>query len=179
MRSVGPSPHLPRGQNVFGIVGWKNAGKTTVTERLVAEFTRRGRRVSTIKRAHHDADVDEPGRDTYRHRRAGAQEVALVTEKRWALMHECGDEPEPTLTDILGRMGPADLILVEGFKGDPHPKLEVRSEDAGPPGSPDALHNIIAYASDTPIPDSQHPLFRRDDITGIADFIEKTLGLAP
>ena len=98
---------------VFGVTGWKNAGKTTLVERLVAEFVRRGWRVSTVKHAHHDADVDQPGRDSFRHRTAGATEVALVGGRRYAIMRE---QPEPALSEVLARLAPADLILIEGYK---------------------------------------------------------------
>ena len=111
---------------VFGIGGWKNSGKTTLTERLVAEFTRRGLRLATVKHAHHDFDIDKEGTDSFRHRRAGAREVAIVSGRRWALMHELDGETEPTLDAIVARLSPADLILVEGFKRGSHPKIEVR-----------------------------------------------------
>ncbi|MBO3703648.1 MAG: molybdopterin-guanine dinucleotide biosynthesis protein B, partial [Candidatus Accumulibacter sp.] len=97
-------------QRVFGVAGWKNSGKTTMTERLVAELSGRGWTIATVKHAHHDADVDHEGTDSYRHRRAGAREVALVTGRRWALMHELRDEPEPSLADILERLSPCDLV---------------------------------------------------------------------
>ena len=116
-------------RRVFGVTGWKNAGKTTLVERLVAEFVRRGWRVATIKHAHHDVDVDQPGRDSFRHRAAGATEVAVVGGHRYAIMRE---QEEPTLAEVLARMAPADLILIEGFKRERHPKIEVRSgEDDG------------------------------------------------
>src|SRR3990167_11316501 len=97
------------GQRVFGVTGWKNAGKTTLTERLVAEFVRRGWRVSTIKHAHHDVDIDRPGTDSYRHRAAGAGEVALVGGQRYAIMCEI---PEPSISEVLARLAPADLVLI-------------------------------------------------------------------
>ena len=112
---------------VFGITGWKNAGKTTLVERLVAEFVRRGFRVATIKHAHHDVEIDQPGRDSFRHRAAGAVEVALVGGRRYAIMRE---QDEPTLAEVLARLSPADLILIEGYKREPHPKIEV----CGAPG---------------------------------------------
>ena len=117
------------GQAVFGITGWKNAGKTTLTERLVAEFVRRGWRIATIKHAHHAVDIDQPGTDSWRHRAAGASEVALVGGQRYAIMRE---QAEPTLAEVLPRLAPADLVLIEGFKGDPHPKIEVRADNTRP-----------------------------------------------
>jgi molybdopterin-guanine dinucleotide biosynthesis adapter protein len=157
-------------RRVFGVTGWKNAGKTTLVERLVAEFVRRGWRVATIKHAHHDVDVDQPGRDSFRHRVAGATEVAVVGGHRYAIMRE---QEEPTLAEVLARMAPADLILIEGFKHEPHPKIEVRSgEDqaSAPPLAPKDA-GIVAVAADQPPADQRLPWFRRDDIAGIADFI--------
>ena len=117
-------------QRVFGITGWKNSGKTTLTEKLVAELTRRGFRVSTVKHAHHDFDIDHEGADSYRHRLAGAVEVAVVSGRRWALMHELRGEDEPKLEEILARLAPCDLVLVEGYKREGHPKIETRRLDA-------------------------------------------------
>ena len=153
-------------QFVFGITGWKNAGKTTLAERLVAEFVRRGWRVATVKHAHHAADIDKPQTDSFRHRAAGATEVALVTGARYAIMREQG---EATLAEVLGRLAPADLVLVEGFKRDLHPKIEVRGADSEPMAMRE--HNIVAIAADAPPADRTLAWFRRDDIAAIADFI--------
>jgi molybdopterin-guanine dinucleotide biosynthesis protein B len=155
---------------VFGVTGWKNAGKTTLVERLVAEFVRRGWTVNTIKHAHHGVDVDQPGRDSFRHRTAGATEVAVVGGHRYAIMRE---QEEPTLAEVLARLAPADLILIEGFKREPHPKIEVRSGDdeAGAPPMAPQDPSIVAIAADQPPADQRLPWFRRDDIPGIADFI--------
>ena len=149
---------------VFGVVGWKNAGKTTLVERLVAEFVRRGWKVSTIKHGHHDLDVDQPGRDSWRHRAAGATEVAVVGGRRYAIMREA----ESTLEEVLARLSSADLVLIEGYKREAHRKIEVR---AG--GEPMAAGDpaILAIASDERPADTQLPWFRRDEIAGIADFI--------
>ncbi len=157
-------------RHVFGVVGWKNSGKTTLVERLVAEFVRRGWRIATVKHAHHDADIDRPGTDSFRHRAAGATEVALVGGHRYAIMRE---QEEPTLAEILVRLAPADLILIEGFKRERHPKIEVRSGegDASPPPMAPSDPSIVAIAADQPTADQRLPWFRRDDITGIADFI--------
>jgi molybdopterin-guanine dinucleotide biosynthesis adapter protein len=158
-------------QRIFGITGWKNAGKTTLVERLVAEFVRRGLTVNTVKHGHHDLDVDHPGRDSYRHRAAGATEVAVVGGHRYAIMRE---QEEATLAEVLARLAPADLILIEGYKREPHLKIEVR---AG--GEPMASNDptIIAIACDKPPPDGEErlPRFRRDDIAGIADFVVSSL----
>jgi molybdopterin-guanine dinucleotide biosynthesis protein B len=151
---------------VFGVTGWKNAGKTTLVERLVAEFVRRGWTVNTVKHAHHEADIDQPGRDSYRHRIAGAREVALVGGHRYAIMRE---QEEATLSEILARLAPADLVLIEGFKREPHAKIEVRAGTGEPMAVRD--HTIVAIAADQPPADSDLPWFRRDDIAAIADFI--------
>jgi molybdopterin-guanine dinucleotide biosynthesis protein B len=152
---------------VFGVTGWKNSGKTTLVERLVAELVRRGWTVNTVKHAHHDADVDQPGRDSFRHRAAGAREVALVGGHRYAIMRE---QEEPTLAEVLARLAPADLVLIEGYKREPHPKIEVRSGAAEPMAPRDP--SIVAVAVDARPSDTGLPWFRRDDIVGIADFIE-------
>jgi molybdopterin-guanine dinucleotide biosynthesis protein B len=159
-----------RHPRVFGVTGWKNAGKTILVERLVAEFVRRGWRVATIKHAHHDVDVDQPGRDSFRHRAAGATEVAVVGGHRYAIMRE---QEEPTLAEVLARMAPADLILIEGFKRERHPKIEVRSRegDASTPSLAPKDPSIVAIAADQPPADQRLPWFRRDDIAAIADFI--------
>lgn len=165
-------------QRVFGVAGWKNSGKTTMTERLVAELTRRGWTIATVKHAHHDADVDHEGTDSFRHRRAGAREVALVTGRRWALMHELGGQPEPSLTEILARLSPCDLVLVEGYKREAHAKLELRRKGAKEeaplaPGD----KSIVAIAADVPVIEAGIPVFHLDDIGAIADFIERATGL--
>src|SRR5262249_46844217 len=112
-------------RRVFGVVGWKDSGKTTLVERLVAEFVRRGWRVATVKHVHHDVDLDRPGTDSFRHRAAGASEVALVGGLRYAILHEGG---EPTLAEVLERLAPCDLALVEGYKREPHAKIEIRAD---------------------------------------------------
>jgi molybdopterin-guanine dinucleotide biosynthesis adapter protein len=155
---------------IFGITGWKNAGKTTLTERLVAEFVRRGWRIATVKHAHHAADIDHPGTDSYRHRAAGATEVALVTAERFAIVRE---QEEPDLDEVLARLAPADLVLVEGFKTGPHPKIEVRADDTRP--MIPAEFNIVAIASAQP-GESTLPRFSRDDIASLADFIAAHIG---
>ena len=119
--------------NIYGIVGWKNAGKTGLMERLVTEMTSRGLRVSTVKHAHHSFDVDHPGKDSHRHRIAGATEVLLASRNRFALMHELRDAPEPTLSALLERLSPVDLVLIEGYKRDAHPKVEAHRASTGNP----------------------------------------------
>lgn len=164
---------------VFGIAGWKNSGKTTLTERLVAALVARGYRVSTVKHAHHGFDIDREGTDSLRHRQAGAGEVAIVSSRRWALMHELRGEDEPPLPDIVARLAPCDLIVVEGFKREPHPKIEARrlgARETAPLG-PD-VPNIVALASDHAV-DSALPRFALDDIEAIADFVVAHCGLVP
>jgi len=166
-------------QRVFGITGWKNSGKTTLTERLVSELTRRGWKVSTIKHAHHDFDIDKEDTDSFRHRQAGASEVAIVSGRRWALMHELRGEDEPTLELVLARLAPCDLVLVEGYKRESHMKIETRRTGAKDttPLSPDDP-SIMAIASDHPVAGGALPVFGLDDIGAIADFIENATNLS-
>lgn len=164
-------------QRLMGLIGWKNAGKTTLMERLVRELTDRGFRISTVKHAHHDADIDQPGRDTYRHRQAGAAEVAFVTGRRWAIMHEAARDDEPTLKDVLARLGPADLILIEGFKTEDHPMIEVHATGPGKPLMAPERSNIVGIASDSPVPNAPVPVFERDNVSALADFILAQVGL--
>lgn len=164
---------------VFGITGWKNSGKTTLTERLVAELTRRGWKISTIKHAHHAFDIDQEGTDSFRHRAAGATEVAIVSGVRWALMHELRDDAEPDMEAVLARLSPCDLVLVEGYKRETHRKIEVRRLAARnrTPLAPDDP-NIVAIAADHTVEGTTLPTFELDNITAIADFVEKAMGLA-
>jgi molybdopterin-guanine dinucleotide biosynthesis protein B len=162
---------------VIGIAGWKNSGKTTLTVRLVEEFTRRGLKVATIKHAHHAFQVDEGEADSARHRRAGARQVAVVSRSRWAVINELEGAPEPSLLEVIGWLGPCDLVIVEGYKREPIPKIEVRRR-AGFPGRPLAAGDprVVAIAADHEIEGSAVPVFSLDDIGGIADFIERALG---
>ncbi|MEM1044872.1 MAG: molybdopterin-guanine dinucleotide biosynthesis protein B [Pseudomonadota bacterium] len=157
---------------LFGVTGWKNSGKTTLLTRLVAELTGRGYRVSTVKHAHHSFDVDQEGTDSYRHRMAGATEVALVSGRRWVLMHELRDEAEPSLEDVLVRLGPSDVVLIEGYKRESHPKIEARRNGARKseflaPNDP----MIVAIAADHATDTGGLPLFNIDAVSDIADFI--------
>ena len=164
-------------RTVIGIAGWKNSGKTTLTERLVAELTARGRRVATVKRAHHDADVDRQGTDSFRHREAGAGEVLLVTPRRWALMHELRNDAEPPLEELLSRLSPCDIVLVEGYKTGGHAKIEVRRLSAKDLTPLPASANVIAIAADHAIDDAPVPVFDLDSVAAIADFVEARAGL--
>ena len=161
---------------LWGVTGWKNAGKTGLMERLVAEFTARGLTVSTLKHAHHSFDVDQPGKDSYRHRAAGAQEVLLASGTRWALMHELRGAEEPTLDTLLTRLSPVDLVLIEGYKRSSHPKIEaVRLSEGHPLIAPDDP-TIRAIAADGPV-ETDRPLFDLNNTTAIADFITAELTL--
>ena len=156
--------------NIYGVTGWKNAGKTGLMERLVAEFTARGLRVSTVKHAHHRFDVDHPGKDSFRHRTAGASEVLLASSTRIALMQELRGAPEPPLSELLARLSPVDLVLVEGYKRDAHPKIEAFRDATGNPLIAPGDPTIRAVASDIPL-ELDRPVFGLDDTATIADFI--------
>jgi len=162
---------------VIGVAGFKNAGKTTLVEKLVSELTRRGRRVSTVKHAHHSFDIDHEGRDSFRHRKAGASEVAIVSQSRWAIIHESRGETEPSLADMLARLGPCDLVIVEGYKRDAHDKIEVRNLALEHPKLAGADPTVIAIAANGSIPEAPVPVFGRDDVTALAGFIETRMGL--
>jgi len=168
---------------VFGIVGWKNNGKTTLVVRLVEEFVKRGLRVATLKHAHHDFNIDREGTDSWRHAQAGSGEVAIVSSKRWALIHNNAmGEDEPDLAAILAKFEPCDLVLIEGYKQGRHPKLEVHRQEGYRGKQGEAFlattdPHIIAIASDTtPLPDAPSlPLLDLNAITTIADFIENNI----
>jgi molybdopterin-guanine dinucleotide biosynthesis protein MobB len=161
---------------IYGIVGYKNAGKTGLMERLVTEITGRGISVSTLKHAHHTFDVDHPGKDSYRHRQAGAQQVLLASGTRWALMSELRGAAEPPLADLLRLLSPVDLVLVEGYKRDAHPKVEAfRAVTGNPLIAPDDP-TVRAVASDTTLT-LDRPVFDLNDTAAIADFILSEVGL--
>lgn len=163
--------------NIYGIIGWKNAGKTSLMERLVAAITARGYSVSTVKHVHHDVDLDQPGKDSRRHRDAGAQEVILAGANRLALMveHRLG---EPSLTDVLARLQPVDLILIEGYKRDAHAKIEVWRAEAGHDLIQPSDPTIRAIATDANLGPQSVPLLDLNDTKAIADFILREVGLA-
>ncbi|MCX7175263.1 MAG: molybdopterin-guanine dinucleotide biosynthesis protein B [Proteobacteria bacterium] len=161
---------------VFGFAGYSGAGKTTLIEQLIPRFVMEGLRVSLIKHAHHDFDLDRPGKDSYRHREAGATEVFLVSRQRWVLMHELRGQPEPSLDEQLAHMSPCDLVLVEGFKNTAIPKMEVHRQANGKPLIyPENVH-IVALASDCR-QESPLPWLALDDVDGIAAFILHHQGL--
>ena len=162
---------------IFGVTGWKNSGKTGLVERLVAEFINRGLSVSTVKHAHHTFDVDHPGRDSYRHRVAGAKEVLLVSKNRWAIMHELRDEDEPNLAEILTKIEKVDLVIIEGFKRDRLPKIEAFREETNTPVIALQDDTIVAVAASSSLPDLSIPVFDLDSTSEIADFISNFLDL--
>ena len=160
----------------FGVTGWKNSGKTGLMERLITEFTARGLSVSSIKHAHHSFDIDHPGRDSYRHRDAGARQVLLASRNRWALMHELRDEDEPSLGDLLEQLSPVDLVLIEGYKRDRHPKIEAHRKETGQPLIAPEDETIVAVASDTSVA-IDRPVLDLNDTAAIANFIAQHLEL--
>ena len=162
---------------VIGVAGFKNAGKTTLVERLVSELTRRGRRISTVKHAHHSFDIDHEGRDSFRHRKAGASEVAVVSLHRWAIIHELRDEEPPRLEEILAKLAPCDLVIVEGYKRDLHDKIEVRNLSLDHPRLAGDDATVIAIAANGEITGAPVPVFDRDDVSALANFIEIHVGL--
>jgi molybdopterin-guanine dinucleotide biosynthesis protein B len=155
---------------VIGIAGWSGAGKTTLLTRVIPCLTMRGMRVSTIKHAHHDFDVDQPGKDSHTHRTAGATEVLVSSANRWALMHEMRGEGEMALDALLARLSLVDLVLVEGFKKQAHPKLEVYRAVVGKPLLHPEDPNIVAIASDGAV-EASVPVVSLDDIEAVADIL--------
>lgn len=166
--------------HVMGIVGWKNSGKTTLVVELVRILTAKGFKVGTIKHAHHTFDIDQPGKDSYRHREAGARDVIVASGARWAQVHELRNEVEPELDDLLPRISPGiDIVLVEGFKRDPHPKIEVVPPDFDGELLTLKDEHVVAIASDAAaLPDVTVPVLRRSDPEQVAAFILTHLGLA-
>jgi len=162
---------------VIGVAGFKNAGKTTLVEKLVTELTRRGYRISTVKHAHHSFDIDHEGRDSFRHRKAGAGEVAVVSASRWAVIHESRGEAEPSLDEILAKLAPCDLVIVEGYKRDGHDKIEVRNLALDHPKLAGGDPTVVAIAANGLVADAPVPVFDRDDVSALAGFIITHMGL--
>ena len=163
---------------VVGIAGWKKSGKTTLITRLIEEFTRRGVKVASIKHAHHAFQIDAEDTDSAKHRRAGAISVAIVSGSRWALVNELRGAAEPSLEAVVAALPPCDLILVEGYKSAPIPKIEVRrgatlKQQPLAPG--DA--SVLAIAADHAADGAGRPVFALDDVAGLADFVAATVGL--
>lgn len=163
----------------FGLVGWSNSGKTTLMIALLEFLTARGVRVSTLKHSHHAMDIDRPGKDSWRHRYAGAGEVLVASARRWAIVHELADdEVEPTLDELLARLSPTDLVLVEGFKRERHQKLEVFRPSTGEEPLWPKDPTIIAVATDEPLPGCDRLILDINDPPAIARFILTTVGWA-
>jgi molybdopterin-guanine dinucleotide biosynthesis adapter protein len=171
-----PLLHAPRQSavnraRVIGIAGWSGAGKTTLLVRLIAVLAQRGLRVATIKHAHHAFDVDRPGKDSYEHRKAGAAEVIVSSAARWVVMHELGGGAEATLADLLRKVSPCDLVLVEGFKRERLPKIEVFRRALGTPALHEQDERIVAIASDEAVPTARVPVVDLNDAAAVADLI--------
>lgn len=163
---------------IFGLAGWSGSGKTSLMVRLLPELVGRGLSVSTMKHAHHAFDVDTPGKDSYEHRQAGATEVLVTSANRWALMHELRGAPEAQMEDLVARMTPVDLLLIEGFKHHAHDKLEVFRRDVGKPLLCVSDPRVVAVASDGAVPEARVPVIGLDDTRAIADFVAAHCGLA-
>jgi molybdopterin-guanine dinucleotide biosynthesis protein B len=167
-----PTGRAERRMKVIGLAGWSGAGKTTLLSRVIPYFIARGLRVSVIKHAHHSFDVDVPGKDSWVHRQSGAVEVLVSSGARWALMHELRGVPEPHLPDLLGKLSPVDLVVIEGFKREPHRKIEVhRAANAKPLLFPDDP-GIAGIATDTAI-ETTLPVAHLDDIPAVAALIQR------
>ena len=162
---------------IFGLAGWSGSGKTTVIVSLLPKLLHRGFSVSTVKHAHHQFDIDSPGKDSHQHRRAGAKEVMISSINRWALMHEISDSKDPALAELTEHMSPVDLLIVEGFKWEPHLKMEIHRPSLGKPLLQPEDGNIIVVASDEPIKGLNVPVIPLGDISGIADFIVDAVDL--
>ena len=164
-------PGLPS-MRVVGLAGWSGAGKTTLITQVVPLLKRRGVRVATVKHAHHAFEIDRPGKDSWLHREAGATEVAIVSSRRWAIVHELRDEREPPLTEILAKLSPADLVIVEGFKRHALPKLEIFRASLGKPLLQPNDDCIVAIAADAALLQAQVPVLMLNDIESIADMLQ-------
>ena len=166
---------------VIGVTGWSGSGKTALLVRLIPELSARGYRVATVKHAHHSFDIDTPGKDSFEHRSAGASEVIVASAKRWAIMHENLDEAEPALEELLAKLSPADIVLVEGFKNEKHKKIEVHRPETGAELIYTTNTSIVAVASDSILSAGAAcgiPVLDLNDTAAIADFVISHCGLA-
>ena len=154
---------------VIGLAGWSGSGKTTLITKVIPVLVGRGLKVATVKHAHHEFDIDRPGKDSWLHREAGASEVVVASGRRWALVHELRNEPELSLADLLAKLSPADLVIIEGFKRHAHPKLEVYRAAIGKPLIYPQDDCVVAIASDSALPQAELPVLMLDDIGGIAN----------
>lgn len=162
---------------VFGVAGFKNSGKTTLVVELITELKSRGLRVATVKHAHHEFDIDHPGKDSHRHRDAGAEEVIVASRRRWAHIRELADDAEPPLAELLAHLGDVDLVLIEGYKHGDHARLEVRRAGQNQPLLAAESTSIRAVVSDEKLEDLSVPLLDRTDVPTIVDFILTDVGL--
>lgn len=168
-----PGPSYIDAMRIIGLAGWSGSGKTTLIKKLIPALIERGVSVSTLKHAHHGFDLDQPGKDSFFHRTAGATEVIISSSKRWAILHELREEPEWDLGHLVAKMSPVDLVLVEGFKRDAFPKLEIhRTENGKPLIQPEDPH-IVAVASNVALPDARVPVIDLDDVEAITDLLLK------
>ena len=157
---------------VIGVAGWSGSGKTTLITKVIPVLVGRGLKVATIKHAHHEFDIDRPGKDSWQHREAGASEVVVASSRRWALVHELRNEAEPPLAELLAKLSPADLVIIEGFKSHAHPKLEIYRAAVGKPLIYPQDDCIVAIASDQPLPQAQLPVLMLDEVAGIANVLQ-------
>ena len=157
---------------VIGVAGWSGSGKTTLITKVIPVLVGRGLKVATIKHAHHEFDIDRPGKDSWLHREAGASEVVVASSRRWALVHELRNEGEPPLAELLAKLSPVDLVIIEGFKRHAHPKLEIYRAAVGKPLIYPQDDCIVAIASDQPLPQAQLPVLMLDDVAGIANVLQ-------
>ena len=157
--------------NIIGVAGFKNSGKTTLVEKLVRHLTAQGHRVSTVKHAHHSFDIDHEGRDSFRHRKAGASQVAVISKERTAIIHELRGQEPPSLQQVLSQLHPCDLVIVEGYKRDGHDKIEVRNVELDHAALAGDDPTVIAIAANGQIAKTKVPVFDRDDISALAEFI--------
>jgi molybdopterin-guanine dinucleotide biosynthesis protein B len=156
---------------VIGLAGWSGSGKTTLLAKIIPRLVTRGLTVSTVKHAHHGFDVDTPGKDSHIHRTAGATEVLVASSRRWALMHELREAPEPSIYDLLQRMSPVDLVLIEGFKSAHHTRIEVYRRDVGKlPFHTENTH-VVGIVSDIPFPNAGRPVVDIDDVEGVVELV--------
>ena len=158
---------------LIGLAGWSGSGKTTLLAKLIPALIARGQSVSTLKHAHHNFDVDQPGKDSHTHRMAGAREVLISSAKRWALMHELRGQQEPALRELVVHLSPVDLVIVEGFKAERHPKLEVHRGEVGKPLLYPDDPDIVAFASNARPANLSLPYADLDDIEAIADLVDQ------
>ena len=168
------TPYKP---TIFGVVGWSGSGKTTLILELLPDLIERGFKVSTMKHTHHSFDIDKPGKDSFRHREAGAHEVLITGSSRWALLHENRHEAEPDIEALLSKMTPVDLVLIEGFKSHSHKKIEVFRSSIGKSLLATSDPSIVAVVSDMPIDPLPTPVLDLNNVTAVGDFIIDFCGL--